>query len=188
MDETGIFSVVCQHGIVQFLLDMVQSGELWVIVYNIHIHIRTNGIIEPSTLWLLQRSLYTHSARTYCSHTIFAVLSLLPYQSHPLGIGQRGQLQVLYWFFPWCCSPQVLPAGISYWLTGRCRHRRWWGEWMCLLWEQCSHGCNSSCISILSSPSNSKQNQIWKIRCVSLLCIYSIHQSMCYLDRWFPLG
>ncbi|KAF8315761.1 uncharacterized protein EI90DRAFT_2946162 [Cantharellus anzutake] len=28
MDETGIFSVVCRHGIVQFLLDMVQSGEL----------------------------------------------------------------------------------------------------------------------------------------------------------------
>ncbi|KAF8331054.1 uncharacterized protein EI90DRAFT_2920562 [Cantharellus anzutake] len=28
MDETGIFSVVCGHGIVQFLIDMVQSGEL----------------------------------------------------------------------------------------------------------------------------------------------------------------
>ncbi|KAF8311110.1 uncharacterized protein EI90DRAFT_3138775 [Cantharellus anzutake] len=28
MDETGIFSVVCRHGIVQFLIDMVQSGEL----------------------------------------------------------------------------------------------------------------------------------------------------------------
>ncbi|KAF8311412.1 uncharacterized protein EI90DRAFT_2953931, partial [Cantharellus anzutake] len=28
MDETGIFSVVCRHGIMQFLLDMVQSGEL----------------------------------------------------------------------------------------------------------------------------------------------------------------
>ncbi|KAF8322988.1 uncharacterized protein EI90DRAFT_3130515 [Cantharellus anzutake] len=28
MDETGIFSVVCRHGIVQFLADMVQSGEL----------------------------------------------------------------------------------------------------------------------------------------------------------------
>ncbi|KAF8332247.1 uncharacterized protein EI90DRAFT_3122688 [Cantharellus anzutake] len=28
MDETGLFSVVCRHGIVQFLIDMVQSGEL----------------------------------------------------------------------------------------------------------------------------------------------------------------
>ncbi|KAF8343850.1 uncharacterized protein EI90DRAFT_2902255, partial [Cantharellus anzutake] len=28
MDETGVFSVVCRHGIVQFLMDMVQSGEL----------------------------------------------------------------------------------------------------------------------------------------------------------------
>jgi hypothetical protein len=28
MDETGIFSVVCRHRIVQFLVDMVQSGEL----------------------------------------------------------------------------------------------------------------------------------------------------------------
>ena len=28
MDEMGIFSVVCHHGIVQFLMDMVQSGEL----------------------------------------------------------------------------------------------------------------------------------------------------------------
>ncbi|KAF8331681.1 uncharacterized protein EI90DRAFT_3016252 [Cantharellus anzutake] len=28
MDETGIFSVVCRHGIVQFLVDMIESGEL----------------------------------------------------------------------------------------------------------------------------------------------------------------
>lgn len=28
MDETGLFSVICRHGIVQFLIDMVQSGEL----------------------------------------------------------------------------------------------------------------------------------------------------------------
>ena len=28
MDEMGIFSVVCCHGIVQLLIDMVQSGEL----------------------------------------------------------------------------------------------------------------------------------------------------------------
>ena len=30
MDETGIFSVICRHGIVHFLIDMVQSGELLV--------------------------------------------------------------------------------------------------------------------------------------------------------------
>ncbi len=30
MDETGIYSVICCHGIVQFLMDMVQSSELWV--------------------------------------------------------------------------------------------------------------------------------------------------------------
>ena len=28
MDETGIFSVICRHGIVQLVMDMVQSGEL----------------------------------------------------------------------------------------------------------------------------------------------------------------
>ncbi|KAF8322793.1 uncharacterized protein EI90DRAFT_2936850 [Cantharellus anzutake] len=28
MDETGLFSVICRYGIVQFLIDMVQSGEL----------------------------------------------------------------------------------------------------------------------------------------------------------------
>ncbi|KAF8335339.1 uncharacterized protein EI90DRAFT_3152974 [Cantharellus anzutake] len=28
MDETGVFLVICQHGIVQFVMDMVRSGEL----------------------------------------------------------------------------------------------------------------------------------------------------------------
>ena len=31
MDETGVFSVVYQHGFLQFIMDMVQSGKLWVI-------------------------------------------------------------------------------------------------------------------------------------------------------------
>ena len=28
MDEMGLFSIICQHGIVQCLIDMIQSGEL----------------------------------------------------------------------------------------------------------------------------------------------------------------
>jgi hypothetical protein len=30
LDETGIFSTACRHGIIQVLQDMIKSGELYV--------------------------------------------------------------------------------------------------------------------------------------------------------------
>lgn len=32
-DETGIFLSVCRHGIIWFIIDMIKSGELYVMVH-----------------------------------------------------------------------------------------------------------------------------------------------------------
>ncbi|KAF8332283.1 uncharacterized protein EI90DRAFT_3122714 [Cantharellus anzutake] len=41
MDETGIFSVVCRHGIVQFLVDMIESGEL---IFYLHMMLAARSL------------------------------------------------------------------------------------------------------------------------------------------------